>query len=273
MTINLGPNDFEFDTPITVNNLAIKIVPHDAPENPFTDWDCNPPIMVADDRNSLNEFGNQDLKNVLNLFSDWYISHNWREICDILGFHHGDHDELARNHAQHNRPMPLGEARRHIFQEELYEITGSRLLSILASLYAMIGIPAKTLVRTGCSQSEYLNILVVLTPQWRQLTGYSPKDKDNQDVFTSTADLYSYWAFGNVWGYIIEDQYGEYVDSCWGYYGHPYQPQLSHMWDDINEAANRYLLTVRHTYQNRLKALIKNNVPFAERQSILSVYQ
>lgn len=28
------------------------------------------------------------------------------------------------------------------------------------------------------------------------------------------------WEQGEVFGYVVEDQYGEHIDSCWGFYGY-----------------------------------------------------
>lgn len=32
---------------------------------------------------------------------------------------------------------------------------------------------------------------------------------------------YNDWASGNVWGYVVEDEDGEHIDSCWGFIGDP----------------------------------------------------
>lgn len=32
-------------------------------------------------------------------------------------------------------------------------------------------------------------------------------------------ECYTDWANGNVWGYVIEDEEGEHLDSCWGFIG------------------------------------------------------
>lgn len=32
-------------------------------------------------------------------------------------------------------------------------------------------------------------------------------------------EYYTDWANGNIWGYVIEDEDGEHVDSCWGFIG------------------------------------------------------
>jgi hypothetical protein len=33
---------------------------------------------------------------------------------------------------------------------------------------------------------------------------------------------YDQYLTGDVWGYIIEDEDGEHIDSCWGFFGHEY---------------------------------------------------
>lgn len=33
-------------------------------------------------------------------------------------------------------------------------------------------------------------------------------------------DTWNTYLEGDVWGYVIEDELGEHVESCWGYYGH-----------------------------------------------------
>lgn len=33
------------------------------------------------------------------------------------------------------------------------------------------------------------------------------------------------WLQGDVWGYVIEDEDGEHIDSCWGFYGIDYAKQ------------------------------------------------
>ena len=35
-------------------------------------------------------------------------------------------------------------------------------------------------------------------------------------------ETYDQYLTGDVWGYIIEDEDGEHVDSCWGFYGREY---------------------------------------------------
>jgi len=45
-------------------------------------------------------------------------------------------------------------------------------------------------------------------------------EKANQ-VLISEVETYDEYLHGDVWGYIIKNQDGEYLDSCWGFYGDP----------------------------------------------------
>jgi len=41
----------------------------------------------------------------------------------------------------------------------------------------------------------------------------------------SEVEVYDQYLTGDVWGYVIEDQDGNHLDSCWGFYGHEYCEQ------------------------------------------------
>jgi len=52
---------------------------------------------------------------------------------------------------------------------------------------------------------------------WKKLT---PERLAKLAEYLKTeVETYSDWANGSVYGYVIEDQAGEEVDSCWGFYG------------------------------------------------------
>lgn len=38
-----------------------------------------------------------------------------------------------------------------------------------------------------------------------------------REVMASEVSTYSHWANGDCYGYVIEDETGEHIDSCWGY--------------------------------------------------------
>jgi hypothetical protein len=45
--------------------------------------------------------------------------------------------------------------------------------------------------------------------------------KKIEDGLRSEVEIYNHYLSGNVWGYEIEGPDGDWLDSCWGYYGDP----------------------------------------------------
>ncbi len=43
------------------------------------------------------------------------------------------------------------------------------------------------------------------------------------DVLQGEVDVYDQYLRGAIYGYVIEDEQGEHIDSCWGFYGDPYE--------------------------------------------------
>lgn len=46
--------------------------------------------------------------------------------------------------------------------------------------------------------------------------------KKVEEILVGEVKEYDQYLTGDVWGYIIEDDDGEHVESCWGFYGHDY---------------------------------------------------
>jgi hypothetical protein len=43
-----------------------------------------------------------------------------------------------------------------------------------------------------------------------------------ESILKSEIDIYSEYVNGNVYGYVLKDNEGNEVDSCWGFYGHDF---------------------------------------------------
>jgi hypothetical protein len=43
-----------------------------------------------------------------------------------------------------------------------------------------------------------------------------------REILRNEVETYDQYLTGDVWGYIIEDEDGEHIDSCWGFFGHDY---------------------------------------------------
>ena len=52
---------------------------------------------------------------------------------------------------------------------------------------------------------------------WKLIT--QKRMQQLEDMLRGEIATYDQYLTGDVWGYIIEDDDGNYVDSCWGFYG------------------------------------------------------
>ena len=46
-----------------------------------------------------------------------------------------------------------------------------------------------------------------------------------EEILVNEVKTYDQYLTGDVWGYIIEDDDGEHLESCWGFFGHDYCEQ------------------------------------------------
>lgn len=86
------------------------------------------------------------------------------------------------------------------------------------------------------------------------------------------AKLWGAWAWGDVYGFVIEsadgtELPGDCLDSCWGFYGDDFN------WSGLAEAAAESLAYIRKERRERrfakMKELIRARVPLAIRAAIL----
>ena len=72
------------------------------------------------------------------------------------------------------------------------------------------------------------------------------------------AEEYTRWCNGDCWGYIIEDEDGEQLDSCWGFIGEEYAVEC------MREAAEGYVDDARDRHETELAAAIQASRPDME---------
>jgi len=60
-------------------------------------------------------------------------------------------------------------------------------------------------------------------------------EKEVTNCLENEVKAYDQYLTGDVWGYIIEDESGEHIDSCWGFFGREFCAQ------EANEMLNYYV--------------------------------
>ena len=64
------------------------------------------------------------------------------------------------------------------------------------------------------------------------------KDKARA-LLESEVETYNDYLTGNVWGFVVEDNEGEHIDSCWGFYGDYEKGALKEAKDVVAYLTNR----------------------------------
>lgn len=235
---------------------AIHILQDTTPANPWSDWDGQPPLLVVSGRDTA-EYG---LDAKCPQFTEQAVRQYWREM---LG-HIVQNSEVGVNgrrlwftydttwrglmafaRAEYDtHGYPLWEVLADAFAEH---VNGEHLtdrIELLAEVYEWLGMPAVTTSASGYCQGDYIEGLLVATPEWRKEVGNeSCTDEQVRKSLRSDFDTYAAYAFGDVYGWVLTEHNPDHsphtwwggvavfqhdggakypdgeIDSCWGFYG------------------------------------------------------
>jgi hypothetical protein len=250
---------------------TIEIVQDIDALNPFEDWDGEPPIAIYagghPGRSSIYEYatryGNansvptltreQLLANRAEIFSITNVR-SWRELIG---------EYLNTRHPYGSVEDAANEAIAQAIDNE-YE---SKRLPLLETIWRMAGVPALYGETNGYSQSDWAYVLVVATPKFLEATGCTIEQliADDYKSLQAAIDLYGYWAWGDVYGYVIKDADGEEIEdgSTWGYYGD--YPEYGGSIDEAKSVIDNHIEHAKHEHFNKVKTQIKHHVPLTKR--------
>lgn len=186
------------------------------PSNPFEDWDCEVPILVAyldHARYNLKSYGvDEHLPHLDRIV----VAAHWRDILSELNLRSDWQGLLsfARGDARYGRSgEPLDRLLAYEFEDHFNGLNVEGKLELLERVYGWLGITAVLGSTTGYCQGDYAEVLAVATPEWIEKVGAPADSLKRQCEYA--IKLYGYWAWGDVYGYIIDGD----GDSCWGFYG------------------------------------------------------
>ena len=206
----------------------IKIWHDNFPMNPWKDLDCEPPLMYDGGRNNgSDDFSNGEIvETILAKATYNRIVRHQKKLAEIL--------ELDFQYFK-DYNFSTDEKVNDI-ESEIRNAT----IEKLSELCDFFKIPNNQYTSRGYSQSDWADVLIVLTDQWFERTGAN-KDKPDE-ILESTAELFDAWAWGDVYGFTIqerkvykrvlaadfdagnfedaqEEEEWEDVDSCGGFFG------------------------------------------------------
>lgn len=222
---------------IKVDGYKVHVSQDEFPENPFQDWDCEPPLLTlyAGRHENVTAYNDapENIREVLHLLpADTWEKPKRAEFIQQFVRPHVSMRELAE---EVERQGCLFDAVESILSDILGDEPGGWRRGIdwmeaMQEILSWAGIPSLYEQSNGHSQGDCTLCLVVLTEPWFKKTG-ARKDA-SASIMESAVKLFSAWAWGDV--YQIDkiespaalDEDGEpqeWVEiensSCCGFYG------------------------------------------------------
>lgn len=271
----------------TYNGLTVHAVRDDDAGNPWQEWDGNIPLLTFDGSRHGNGFTEyDDNTGLLNPFtgdtiSDSILRRHLPAICAAFtdvqyGWNQEwqsfnqwlQHEALE---SQRNYGGNLTDIKRDLLSDAIGNmVSDSERLETLATIYRVIGWPVLCTSTSGYSQGDYIELLFVVTPTFRKATGNTGAHNTDSywlESMNGARDLFGAWAWGDVYGYMIDNADGETLGACFGYYGTDFDK--SGLSESALDMCNHILNNARKSRADTLKKLIKNRVPFALRAPLL----
>lgn len=255
-----------------VGGLTVKAIQDCDSRNPWKDMYGLAPLMSYSER-TLTSYG--DWPDVIAAMSDSFIARHWRELCEIAGMA----TEEAERHKRDGTYFRIADARRDLLDDWIacldpgkYGYSGTRYFEAMESLYGLLRWPCLRTTSRGYSQGDYAELFLAWNPQFAASIGRAMPRSAKQAAaivaeLESAAKLWGAWAWGDVYGYVIESESGDVLDSVWGYYGSDFAES------GLAEDAESRLADIREERRERraarLKALIRARVPLGARAAIM----
>lgn len=253
----------------TYRGLVIRVRRDDLPCNPHEDWDGMTPMLVKSGRDEWDYSDSADnLRYPWEHLSDWKIARNWRAVCDAVGVYWFDADKECRRQ-QAIYGGRLADCRRELLENAACDRSTADEFAGLAYLWKLAGCAALDSSISGHCQGDYADVLAVQTPAWRDRMG-TPKpgkrsEEDEARDLRADISTYEAFAFGDVYGYVIETEDGEELDSCWGFYG--MDAEESGLWDAATSAADWHAEKIAENLARELEEARPDLYGFASEES------
>lgn len=180
----------------------------------------------------------------------------WDNLCTMVCFHsrynlgdrnHGFTPESIREY--------LSENKKTVFWKPLY-------------LYDHSGITISTGPFSCPWDSGQVGYIFVERDRFLKEFGYKRMTKKAKErleaLLEGEVEDYDKYLTGEVYGYMVEDEEGNCVDSCWGFYGETK--------DVLEEGVSEAEANIRNDIKEHLKKLkiwIKNKVPLDKRKPLM----
>lgn len=248
-------NALECEVAYINTDLRIKAEHDDSPSNPFKDWDGHWPMLTYSDRDLTvyDKVSGAAPDRPFSRFTPALVVFCQKQLAEIFDADPNSALDVDVQRKWHTNGKMLESFFADSLDGGYYE---SQKLAVYEQLYDLLGIPCYRSTSRGYSQGDWAEVLVVATPEARKEFGWADDREVTEAEMESQVDLYTAWAWGDVYGYVVEEavrlpdadadddpEWEEISDgSCWGYYGADHTK--SGLEESGLEAANYHLSRV-----------------------------
>ena len=248
---------------INYRNYSIEIHADDCPDNPWKSWDGNPPYF-GKAGHALDTDCAPDVYEITDLIP----RSQWAGLA-VLAYYGPANTSFTLRVPEFLQDVRSYELRTWDDQKQhMLDMLDMDCIETLEQLCGLAGLECYAGTSFGHSQSDWTDLLFVATPAWLAETGIATchVDKALQHAY----DLWSAWAWGDVFGYIVTSPEGDEVASCWGFYGD--NNETSGLLDSAKEEIEANIEADRKERLARLKTLIRERVPLPLRPALLASF-
>lgn len=221
---------------------AVHVYIDTSPLNPWEDWDFQPPMVVIMGR----DYKEYDFSLSCPKLPEAAVRKHWKEMLAFLTDYPPTWQGLLSFARDEGSSYPLWEVLADAFTDKLAGEYLSDRIEQLKTVYGWLGMPAVVCSASGYSQGDYIEALLVATPEWRKQVGNESRT-DDEVIHSLELDFKTYaaYAFGDVYGWVIAEHDGnthdetwdgvpvfihyygassvDEIESCWGYYGRDHE--------------------------------------------------
>jgi hypothetical protein len=227
------------ENPVFVDKIKtkIRIVHDDNLINPFEDWDGEYPLMYNGGRSWSDDFSKGDIDKFLNNYLTYnQVGEYMSTILDLINY-----DEEAFIEDFPSEDYDQIDELQYLLCEFIEENIENKV-----AFCEEFGVKYYSGTSTGYSQGDWADVFICWTPEFGKVTGVSYEDT-TEERLKSSFDLFTCWAWGDVYGFIIEREDTEdIIDSCWGFFGRDYEENgmLDYIMDHIEDKTREEVLEI-----------------------------
>lgn len=210
------------------NGFKLLIYPDDLQECPWEDSDFMPPMLIFGLGNrSLDKYGDPEPISVrgllFKLHTRWFGKITRYRILNELGL---ENETIVYDKSEDVQNEIDG----MIDHDPRYWSCAEKYFDQLAHLCKLHKIPHRYEQINGHCQGDSWLVFIMLTPEWQLKVGtkFSPKSKRTKVELESSMRIAEDWLLGNCYCYIVDNEDGDMVDACGGFWGDDGIKEIKH---------------------------------------------